>query len=207
MKKTPSLGAAGNVSRETLASLEKYAAILKKWNRAINLVSASTVDQIWSRHILDSAQVFRIAPKHANLWVDMGSGAGFPGLVVACLAKAERPALEFVCIESDQRKAEFLRTIVRELDLNAKIIANRIEKVPPLGADIVSARALAPIPRLLDLAEPHLGPGGTAVFLKGAGFHQELDDAASEWSFDIEIEPSITESSGVILTLGGIRRA
>ena len=207
MKNLQTLGGAGNVSRETLARLEKYAALLRKWNKAINLVSASTIEQIWNRHIVDSAQIFQLAPKHAKLWVDMGSGAGFPGLVVACMAREERSDLKVVCIESDQRKSEFLRTIVRELDLKAEVIANRIEKVPPLAADVVSARALAPVPRLLDLAQRHLAPEGTAIFPKGAGYRKELDDAAAKWTFDIEIEPSITDGNGVILTFGGIRRA
>ncbi len=196
-----------NVSRETLSDLERYAELLRKWNRAINLVSPATLNVLWCRHFLDSAQIFRLAPASVRLWADLGSGAGFPGLVVACLAKRERPDMAVVCVESDRRKAEFLRHVVRDLDLPARILPERAETTPPLGADIVSARALAALPALLPLAWRHLAPGGRAVFPKGAGYRQEIRRVGSEWVFDIEIEPSKTEESGAILILGGVRRA
>ncbi|MCA8930663.1 MAG: 16S rRNA (guanine(527)-N(7))-methyltransferase RsmG, partial [Alphaproteobacteria bacterium] len=156
-----------SVSRETLARLAAFAALLEKWNPAINLISAGTVAQIWTRHFLDSAQVFDLADAKSGLWADLGSGGGFPGLVAAILALEERPGLSFTLVESDRRKAAFLSTAARELGLPVRVMAERIEALPPLGADILTARALAPLPVLLGYAERHLQPGGRALFPKG----------------------------------------
>jgi 16S rRNA (guanine527-N7)-methyltransferase len=195
-----------DVSRETLERLEIYATLLRKWNPAINLVAPSTLPGLWRRHFLDSAQILSLAPKGARSWVDLGTGGGFPGLIVAILAAEARPEILLTCIESDQRKATFLRTVVRETGVDAIILPFRIENTPPQNADVVSARALAPLPRLLELAARHLNPAGLALFLKGAGYGRELEEALEKWSFAVDTIPSQTESEAVILKIGEIER-
>ena len=207
MKARDTFEAALDVSRETMDRLDSYEVLLTNWNKAINLVARSTIPGLWQRHFLDSAQVFVQLPESTRVLVDMGSGAGLPGLVIAVLAAEAQPNLKVVCIESDQRKAVFLRTVIRELDLNASVITNRIENIDPIGADVVAARALAPLPTLLSLATRHLRPDGAAIFLKGSGYLQEVGQAESEWVFDIQTIPSKTDSEGAVLILGGIRRA
>ena len=145
-----------NVSRETYDALKAYQRLLEKWTTRINLISKSTHDDVWVRHICDSAQVMALASPHARHWVDIGSGGGLPGLVVAILAKAFNPQLRVTLIESDQRKAVFVRTVVRELQLNATVQAKRIEAVGPLKADVISARALADLNDLLRLTHPFM---------------------------------------------------
>jgi len=194
--------AATNVSRETMDRLERYAALLRKWNKAINLVAPSTLQSLWARHFLDSAQILELAPKDTKTWVDLGSGAGFPGMVIACMDAN----ISMVCIESDKRKAVFLQTLARELELNVQVIPKRIEQADQCDADVVSARALAPVSKLLEYTERHLKEGGTAIFLKGAGHLDEIEQARAKWSFDITIEPSNTEKGGAVLILGDIRR-
>lgn len=195
-----------DVSRETLARLDTYAALLTKWNPAINLVAPSTLDQLWTRHFLDSAQVLEIAPE-GKTWVDIGTGGGFPGLIVAILAAEKRPDLRVACIESDLRKATFLRTVAREAGVEVDVISKRIEQVAPMGADILSARALAPLAQLLGFAERHLSPNGRALFLKGANHASEVKEALEMWSFQADTYPSKTSSDAVILSLGDIQRA
>lgn len=195
-----------DVSRETLARLDGYAGLLTKWNPAINLVAPSTLGQLWTRHFLDSAQVLEIAPE-GRTWVDIGTGGGFPGLIVAILAAEKRPNLRVTCIESDLRKATFLRTVARETGVKADVISKRIEQVDPLGADILSARALASLAQLLSYAERHLSPNGRALFLKGANHAAEVQEALETWSFRADTYPSKTSSEAVILSLGDIRRA
>lgn len=197
--------ALADVSRETLDRLETYAALLKKWNPAINLVAKSTLDDLWDRHIVDSAQIFGLIPDFQH-WADLGSGGGFPGMVVAILAAERQPQAKVTLVESDLRKATFLRTVARETGIDADVISQRIEQVPPLGVDVISARALAPLDRLLAFAERHLTPQGTALFLKGQNFQTELDTALASWRFDVQKLSSQTESTAVILKIGGLAR-
>ncbi|AJE44927.1 16S rRNA (guanine(527)-N(7))-methyltransferase RsmG [Celeribacter indicus] len=195
-----------DVSRETLEQLEQYHRLLRKWTPAINLVAKSTMEDVWDRHFVDSAQVFGLVPRHEALWVDLGSGGGFPGLVCAVLARELSPETRFVLVESDMRKATFLRTVARELALEAEVICDRVEKVPPLGAEILSARALAPLPKLLDYAARHLGPAGIAVFLKGESFREEICKAQDDWRFAYEEIRSQTDEAAMILRIGDIER-
>jgi 16S rRNA (guanine527-N7)-methyltransferase len=196
----------GRVSRETTERLTNYAALLRAWNPKINLVSRQTLADLEHRHFADSAQLLGHAPPGAATWVDLGSGGGFPGLVVAILAAELRPDLHVTLIESDQRKAVFLRTVAQRTGISATVLAERIEAVPPLGTDVLSARALAPLAALLDHAERHLRPGGTALFPKGASWRAELEEALERWRFDCENLPSATSPDGVILKLGEIAR-
>jgi len=195
-----------DVSRETLARLETYAGLLEKWNPAINLVAKSTLPDLWSRHFLDSAQLFDLRPEGARRWADLGSGGGFPGLVVAILAAEEAPQMRVALVESDHRKAAFLRTVVRETGISADIHAERIETLAPLAADVLSARALAPLSQLLGFAERHLSPSGRALFPKGATYQAELTEALAQWRFDVQKTPSKTDPGSVILSIGGIAR-
>lgn len=196
-----------DVSRETMARLKTYAALLKKWNPAINLVAPSTLPQLWMRHIQDSAQIFRLAPPKLHQWCDMGTGGGFPGLVVAILALETDPLREIICIESDLRKATFLRTVARESGVNATVISKRIEEVKPIGAEVVSARALAPLSTLLGYADRHLKPGGTCLFLKGENYRAEVEEALEKWRFELDTYPSKTNPYAVVLKIGDLRRA
>lgn len=195
-----------DVSRETFDRLERLVALLKKWNPAINLVARSTLDDVWQRHIVDSAQIFGLAPTGATHWADLGSGGGFPGLVIAILASQLRPDLRVTLVESDKRKAAFLRTAAQELGVEAKVIASRIEEVPPLRADVLSARALASLTVLLGFAERHLLPSGTALFPKGARHAQEVSEALAMWRFDVQNIPSLTDPEAVILQIRGLAR-
>ncbi|WP_414707621.1 16S rRNA (guanine(527)-N(7))-methyltransferase RsmG [Rhodovulum sp.] len=200
-------GGISDVSRETSDRLDRLAALLRKWNPAINLVSRATLDVLESRHIGDSAQLFSHLPNGARRWTDLGSGGGFPGLVIAILAAEGAPDLAVDLIESDQRKAVFLRTAAQELGLdNVTVFASRIETVPSRQADVVSARALAPLSQLLDFADRHLAQGGIALFPKGARHDEELDEALASWRFDVQKIPSTTDPQAVILKIGGIAR-
>jgi 16S rRNA (guanine527-N7)-methyltransferase len=195
-----------DVSRETMTRLARYEDLLRKWNPAINLIARSTVDSIWDRHFRDSIQVFDVAPESAKSWADLGSGGGFPGMIAAILAAEERPRQHVTLVESDQRKAAFLATVARETGVDVTIISERIEDVGPLGAEILSARALAPLSRLLEHAERHLAPGGIALFLKGAAWREEVQQALESWRFTYENRVSVTDPAATVLTIGGISR-
>jgi len=195
-----------DVSRETLDRLTTYHELLKKWGARINLVSRATIDDPWMRHFHDSAQLLDLSPTDARLWVDLGSGAGFPGLVIAILAAERRPDLSVQLIESDQRKAVFLREVIRETGVTADVVAQRIESATACGADVLSARAVAPLAALLEMAHRHLAPSGVALFPKGARYRQELAEALESFTFDCEEYPSETDAEAVILKIGGIRR-
>jgi 16S rRNA (guanine527-N7)-methyltransferase len=199
--------AALDVSRETTARLDTYAALLTKWNPAINLVAKSTLPEFWTRHILDSAQLLKLAPNSARHWADLGSGGGFPGLVIAILAAEKRPELQVTLVESDLRKATFLNTVVRETGLSTRVCAERVESLPPLKADVLSARALAPLGDLLAHAERHLAEGGLAIFPKGAAHESEIAEALERWRFSVQKHPSRTDSEAVLLCIGDIARA
>lgn len=196
-----------NVSRETLADLQSFRDLVLKWNPAINLISKKSVDDIWERHILDSAQVFDYFPDSPQLWCDLGSGGGFPGIVVAILAKEIRPGMSVTLVESDRRKGTFLREAIRALDLNATVEITRIEDLTPQNADVVSARALASVADLLPHIFRHLTTTGNAILLKGAGASDELAKARQDWSFDDSSHTSRTSLDGQILILKDITHA
>lgn len=195
-----------NVSRETMLRLDRYDELLRRWTPSINLISKTTVPLVWDRHFRDSAQIFNIVSLRAGHWVDIGAGGGLPGLVLAILAQDWRPKLRFSLVESDRRKTVFLQTVIRELSLSVDVFSQRIEKLPPLSADVVSARALAPLTTLLEYAEPHLVSDGRAVFPKGMSFKTELSEALAVWSFRSQEHTSITDGNAKILCLGDIKR-
>ena len=199
--KQPSDAVAGDVSRETLERLEVFAGMLARWNGRINLVSPRDLDQLWTRHIADSLQLATDLAQ-GEAFVDLGSGGGFPGLVLAIANQSP-----VTLIEADQRKASFLREAARATATAATVIAKRIEQVQELApARIVTARALAPLPRLLDWAARFLAEDGICLFLKGRGAEGELTAAAVEWHMTVSRRPSRTDPAGVILRLGELRR-
>ena len=190
-----------NLPEAALARLGLYAELLVKWQKSINLVGPDTIPSLWRRHFLDSAQLFPLLPQGIHRLVDMGSGAGFPGLVLALLG-----APDVHLIESDARKCAFLREVARVTETMVTLHNSRVEKVAPLGADLVTARALAPLDKLLAWAEPHLLPGGHCLFLKGRGAEDELTIAAKEWNIAAQRIASLSDPSGLVLHLKEVRR-
>jgi 16S rRNA (guanine527-N7)-methyltransferase len=195
------------VSRETLEKLETYASLLAKWQRTINLVAPSTLPEVWGRHFADSAQLLRFAPPEARSWVDLGSGAGFPGMVAALMlaGKGARVTL----IESDTRKAAFLAEVARATGAPVDISRERIEmlpthtKVEPI--DVVSARALAPLPRLFELAAPYFSTRTVGIFPKGREAKGEVEAAREDWDFAVALHPSLTAAGGHIAVVRGLK--
>lgn len=196
-----------DVSRETLDRLRHFEALVQKWSKRINLVSRNTLGSVWERHILDSVQVLDLAPDNVRKWMDIGAGGGFPGIVVAILADELKPKLHVTLVESDLRKCVFLRTVGRELGLNTAVINDRVETIDAQNAEVVSARALAPLADLIDLAHRHLAPNGTMIFPKGRDHEAELRKALETWRFRCEKFPSVTDEAAVILRLTEIERA
>lgn len=195
------------VSRETFAALQTLKALVRRWNPAINLVSKATLSDLWVRHIVDSAQIFAFRPEGARTWVDLGSGGGFPGLVVAVLARELAPDLRVTLVESDSRKATFLRQAAQSLGLVVDVRCQRIETLPRLHADVLSARALAPLVELVAYAAILMKAGGTAIFPKGARFAEELAAARRVWDFDVDTRPSLSDGEAAILVIRNIQRA
>lgn len=196
-----------HVSRETLARLEAYAALLRKWTPAINLVSRDSLADPWRRHFLDSAQLAEVIPADRPITlVDMGSGAGFPGLVLAILAADHGRRWTVHLVESDTRKATFLATVARETDTAVRIHNTRMESLAPLRADVITARALAPLDKLVDYAAPLLESGGQCLFLKGVRAEDELTTANKTWKMTIDRLPSRSGATGIILRLRDISR-
>jgi 16S rRNA (guanine527-N7)-methyltransferase len=194
------------VSRETLTRLKRYEALLRKWQHRMNLVGPTSLDDFWRRHMLDAAQLFPLLPAETRCLVDLGSGAGLPGLVLAIMGV---PGVHL--IESDRRKAVFLSEAARVTETPAIVHAARIEALPcasvcPDGADVVTARGLAPLPTLLDYAEPLLTPTGTCLFLKGHKVNEELTMARKEWTMRLDRIPSRSDPRGTILRLAGLSR-
>ncbi|MEN6541435.1 16S rRNA (guanine(527)-N(7))-methyltransferase RsmG [Parvibaculum sp.] len=204
-----SFAAAAHVSRETMERLKTYEALLRKWQASINLVAPSTLPDLWNRHFWDSAQLVHLVPD-ATRWLDLGSGAGFPGLVVAILL-ADRPGFSMRLVESDQRKSIFLREVIRATGAPVSVHTVRIEEFSwPEGEplpDIISARALAGLPKLLGWASSFWGKATIGLFLKGQGASAELTESAKDWIFESEAIASQSDPSGTVLKLWGLRHA
>jgi 16S rRNA (guanine527-N7)-methyltransferase len=182
--------------------LRAYESLVLRWSPKINLVSKSDLSEIWSRHIQDSLALLPHIPAATTSAIDLGAGAGFPGLVLAIATD-----IPFTLIESDKRKAAFLMDAARELSAPAKILAVRIEdaRIPP--APLVTARALAPLEKLLALAHPHLAPHGVALFPKGETAEQEIKTAESHWHMNVERCKNQNDPRGIILKVSGLRHA
>jgi 16S rRNA (guanine527-N7)-methyltransferase len=195
------------VPRETIHKLTRYADLLAHWQKSTNLVAASTLPSLWSRHFADSCQLLTLA-QNARLWLDLGSGAGFPGLVVAIL-EAGRPVFRMHLVESNRKKCAFLAEVARATEAPVEIHAMRIEDLAEsadrFGPDVVSARALAPLPRLFELASPFFGPGTRGLFLKGEEAEAEIEGARDSWEFAARLHPSLTSAKSHIVEVSELR--
>ena len=194
-----------HVSRETIDRLTIYAEELKRWQKAVNLVAPGTLGQIWHRHFADSAQLADMIPPDSTQHADLGSGGGFPGLVLAIMLADRSAPPTTRLIESDQRKAAFLRETARRAGIAVEIVTARIEN-PETHAkvgivDVVSARALAPLDRLLQLSAPLFGDATVGFFLKGRGVEQELTDAGHKWRFEHRLVPSVTQEGAYVVAV------
>ena len=196
-----------DVSRETMARLSAFQALLGKWQKAVNLVGPSTLQQFWSRHAADSAQLLRYAPPSAKVWLDMGSGAGFPALVMAIMLAEQNPEACVHMVESDRKKVNFLRTVTRECGLNSQIHHMRIEQLtakrPPALADIdvITARALAALPQLVDFMAPFFNSSTIALLHKGRDWQEELTACAQYWTMQSEVHASMTDTAARLIEI------
>lgn len=198
---------AGPVSRETLARLDLFETEFRKWSARINLAAPSTLETLWSRHILDSAQLLALKPT-ALSWLDLGSGGGFPGAIVAILL-LDRRGGKIELVESNNKKAAFLKSVLGAVNAPARVHVCRIEDAPGRidMPEIVTARALAPLPRLLDLTEPWLARGATGLFHKGRDYAAEVSESRDAWRFDLIEHPSKIDPAGRILEVSGLARS
>jgi 16S rRNA (guanine527-N7)-methyltransferase len=196
-----------HVSRETVDNLCAFEELFRKWSRAINLASPSTLDHLWERHIIDSAQLFEMAPT-ATRWLDLGSGGGFPGVVLAILLK-ERLGGRIDLVESNGKKAAFLRTALGQFSAPGIVHAARIDAVwaEIRGPEVITARALAPLGDLFVLAEPWLTAGATALFQKGRDYRREIVESRDAWTFDLVERASVVDRDSVVLQISNLRRA
>lgn len=192
------------VSRETMDRLKTYQHLLETWQQKINLVSASTLPHLWERHFEDSLQLLSHLPPGEISLVDLGSGAGFPGLV---LALARPDDLKVTLVESDLRKSLFLENVSRETKVKVTVLTERIESLKgKIKGDVITARALAPLVDLLEYAYPLMKEGAFGLFLKGKDAEKEIEEAQKKWEFDLEIFPSLTDSKGHLLKIKHPRR-
>lgn len=193
------------VSAAALEKLRLFQSLVEKWNPRINLVAKSTLLDLWSRHVEDSAFLCLHAPA-ARLWADFGAGGGFPGLVVAVILQDRQAGTRIALVESDQRKATFLREAARQMEVPVEVHTQRVETLPPLMADVVSARALATLDTLCAFAHRHLAPGGTCLFPKGERFGPEVEAARRAWQFDLEAPENPGHKGSALLVLRNLRR-
>jgi 16S rRNA (guanine527-N7)-methyltransferase len=192
-----------NVSRETFLKLKHYQNLLEIWQKKINLVSQTSLTHIWERHFVDSLQILPHLPITNCTLVDMGSGAGFPGLV---LAISREKSLCVNLIESDFRKCSFLENVSRETFCPVKIFNSRLESLPEIKADFITARGLASLEKLLDYANHFCKKNSICLFLKGKNVDQEIKEAQKKWEFSLEIFPSLTDSTGRLLKISSLKR-
>ena len=188
-----------NVSRETLKSFYEYEALLSKWNEKINLVSKNTLVDIWERHFLDSGQIIKHVEASGKRWVDVGSGAGFPGLVVALLLRDRKIDCNLVLVEKNPKKGFFLNEVIRKLNLNVEVVNDNIYTLEPLNADILTARAFSELNNLIEISFRHRKKEGLCLFLKGENYRFELDKTLNYWFFDYDVVDSLSSSSGKII--------
>lgn len=191
------------VSRETLDALRRHVDLLTRWQRRINLVGRATLPDVWRRHVLDSAQLFPLAPPEARIWTDLGSGGGFPGLVLAAILKYDHPErrANVHLLESDRRKAAFLREGARVMEVPVTVHAGRIEDMAGWKSDVVTARACAALPALIDYARPFLHAGSVMLFPRGKDYAAELTAIEKCGTVRCETVPSVTDSAARIFRL------
>lgn len=195
-----------NVSRETIQKLKEYEALVKEWNMKFNLVAKSSVDDLWNRHILDSLQLYGFLRPTDKVLYDLGSGAGFPGMVLAIMAKENYPELSISLIESIGKKANFLNVVKNKLNLNIDIINERVENLKLKKADVISSRAMASLSKLFDYSLPFCSSKTRLIFPKGAKWQEEVAEAQKKWLFNFDAVKSVTSESGHILNICDLRR-
>ena len=192
-----------NVSHETLARLKAYVSLLSEWNARHNLVSAKSLGEVWHRHVLDSVQLIKFVPDDAKSLADLGSGAGFPGLVLFALLH-ERPGFRAILYESVAKKCRFLEAAAEHMELDVEVRNNRMEEAMREPFDVVTARACAPLEKLIGYARPFQGPKTVNLFLKGKNIDVELTQARTSWKMKLERHASLTDPSGIILEIRDI---
>ena len=195
------------VSRETCENMHFYYSFLFHWNQKINLVSRKSIDSSWPRHFLDSAQLWFSLPKGVKSWLDFGSGAGFPGLVISIIAKELKPDLRVILVEKNQKKGIFLEQVVKKLSLNAKVICSRIEEIEPQKVDVISARAVGRLKSLIEVAYMHKNDRTISFFPKGKKYKGELEESSQDWIFEVRQITNLFEKDSPILEIRNIEVA
>jgi len=190
-----------NVSRETINLLKTYEASLNEWQNKMNLVSKNSLPDAWNRHFADSMQLFNLLPQDAEIVYDFGSGAGFPGMVLAVMSKEKTPYLKFKLVESIGKKTLYLKHVKEITGANVDVINERIEKIKPEIADAITSRAMCSLNELLKYSRPFCSKKTKMIFLKGRNYKEELQIAQKEWKFKLEILPNQESSDGVILII------
>lgn len=190
-----------NVSRETFLKLKTYQQLLSEWQTKFNLVSSTTLETAWERHFLDSAQLFKYIPQDAKVMYDFGSGAGFPGLVLAVMANEKTPYLKINLVEATSKKTLYLNHVKEQLNINVNIINDRIEKIVPERADVITSRALASLEELFRYVYKFCSRQTVCIFPKGKKYAEEIATARKNWNFDVRIEPSEQSDKGRILII------
>lgn len=190
-----------SVSRETIEKLEIYISLLQQWNKKINLVSQQGMDQVWKRHVYDSFQLIRYLDSSVKSIADLGSGGGFPGLILALSTE-----IPVILIESDKRKTIFLREVLRQTKTQATVLCQRIENVNAISADVVTARALTSLTQLLEFSKNILNKNGYCLFLKGRSVNLEIEEAQKNWKINYKTFSSQTNADGVIVKINQFER-
>lgn len=190
-----------SVSRETIEKLEIYISLLQQWNKKINLVSQQGMDQVWKRHVYDSFQLIRYLDSSVKSIADLGSGGGFPGLILALSTD-----IPVILIESDMRKTIFLREVLRKTKTQATVLCQRIENVNAISADVVTARALTSLTQLLEFSKNILNKNGYCLFLKGRSVNLEIEEAQKDWKINYKTFSSQTNADGVIVKINQFER-
>lgn len=193
-----------DISAETLDLYQRWLHLLTRWNAKINLVAQSTLSNFWLRHALDSQQLIADLPVGAKTIIDLGAGAGFPGIALA-IHHRDTPGAKITMVESNGKKCNFLRTVIRELSLPAEAVQARAEQIAPKPYDVVTARAFAPLPKLLTYAQPFWQPDTLGIFPKGESWEAEIRQAEADWDFTTETRPSATDQQARILTVTDLR--
>lgn len=191
-----------DVSRETSEKIEKYLSILDSWRNQLNLIGPNEWERIWERHILDSHQLRKFIPESAQV-SDIGTGAGFPGIILAASASGSG---RITLIESSAKKCKFLQTVAEQTELPISVVNSRIESVDKICADFVTARAVAPLEKLIEYTLPALETGAVALFHKGQSYKKELESAQVRWNLDYMVLPNDYSSNGVIINISGAKR-
>jgi 16S rRNA (guanine527-N7)-methyltransferase len=196
--------AKADISAETLDLYQRWYHLLTRWNQKINLVGQNTLSNFWLRHALDSHQLYADLPAGTKTIIDLGAGAGFPGIALAILMR-DTPGAQITMVESNGKKCNFLRTVIRELSLPATAVQGRAENLAPQPYDVVTARAFAPLPKLLTYAQPFWHADTLGIFPKGESWEAELNDAKADWDFTYEARPSQTDELARVLKITGLQ--